>query len=83
MYESREVSTQFSWVSNNFYITIESVDISPYVGRLFPLLSSNLMISVILGAMNNLSLSLFDNSFMYWKRIIVGDTVYPESMILC
>ena len=39
------------------------------------------MRSVILGLMNALIFSLFDNEFMYWKRSLVGDTVYPERII--
>ena len=43
----------------------------------FPLLSINVMISVILGAMNAFSLLLFDNDFMYWNLSLVGKTDYP------
>ena len=38
-------------------------------------------ISVILGSMNVLILSLFDNAFMEWMKIVLGDTVYPERII--
>ena len=38
---------------------------------------------VNLGAMNDLSLSLFDNAFIYWKIILVGDTVSTERIISC
>ena len=41
----------------------------------FMLFSRNVMRYVILGAMNALSLSPFDNEFMYWKISLVGDTV--------
>ena len=41
------------------------------------------MRSVILGAINALSLSLFDNAFVYWKIIILGDKNYPEKVITC
>ena len=49
----------------------------------FLLLSRNVMISVILGAMNDSSLSLFDNSLIYWERRLVGYPVYPERIISC
>ena len=42
-----------------------------------------LMISVIFCAMKALILSLFDNAFMYWKRSLVGETIYPDIMISC
>ena len=41
------------------------------------------MISVILGSNNALILSLFENSLMYWKRVVVEDTVSPERIISC
>ena len=45
------------------------------------LLSRNLMIYIILSAINTLSLSFFDNSFMYWGRSLVGETVYTKRLI--
>ena len=47
----------------------------------FFLSSSNVMRSVILGEMNALILLLFYNTFMYWKRSLLGDTVSPERII--
>ena len=41
------------------------------------------MIYVILGTMNVLSLLFFVNASMYWKRILIGDIVYPERIISC
>ena len=41
------------------------------------------MIPIILGEMNSFSLYLFDNAFVYWKRIIVGEAVYPKRLISC
>ena len=38
---------------------------------------------VILGATDDLSLSIFKNAFMYCKRSLVGDTVSPEEIIYC
>ena len=32
--------------------------------------------------MNDLSLSIFDNVFMYWKRSLVGDKVSTERTFL-
>ena len=43
----------------------------------------NVMKTVILGATNALSLSLFDNAFVYWKISFVGETVSPERIISC
>ena len=42
------------------------------------LLSSNVMRSVILGEMNALIFSLFDNAFMYRNITLVGHTVSPR-----
>ena len=36
------------------------------------------MRSVILGEMKALILSLFDNAFVYWRIIIVGEIVSPR-----
>ena len=44
----------------------------------FPFLSRNVMSSAILDIINALILSLFDNDFVYWKIIIVKETVSPE-----
>ena len=41
------------------------------------------MISLILGAMNAFSLSLFENSFMYWEISLVVDIVSPERIVSC
>ena len=49
----------------------------------FMLFSRNVMRYTTLSAMNALNLSLFDNDFMYWKMILVGDTVYSERIISC
>ena len=49
----------------------------------FPLLSSNVMIYVILGAMKYLCLSLFDNTFMHWSISLIGEKISPESIISC
>ena len=49
----------------------------------FPLLSRNVMISFILGTMNTLIISRFENDFMYCRRIIVGETVSPQRLISC
>ena len=49
----------------------------------FLLLSRNVMIYLILGTIDDLSLLLFDNAFMYWKKILVGDTFSPERIISC
>ena len=49
----------------------------------FTLLSVNMMRSSILGAMNAMSLSLFENALMYWNISIVGDTVSQEILIYC
>ena len=38
---------------------------------------------IILGAMNDFSLFLYENAFMYWKISLVVDTLYPESIISC
>ena len=47
----------------------------------FPLLSRNVTRSVILGAMKAMSLSLFENDFIYWNIIMVGEIVSTESII--
>ena len=47
------------------------------------MLSRNVMIYVILGTMGALILLLFENYFMYWKRIILRDKVSQEMMISC
>ena len=39
------------------------------------------MRSVILGTIIALSLSLFEIFSVYWKRNLVGDTVYSERII--
>ena len=44
----------------------------------FPLLSINVMRTIILGEINTLILSIFDIAFMCWKRSLVGDTFSPE-----
>ena len=62
---------------------IDSMNISSYIDSRFPLFSSNAMRYVILVAMNDLSLSLFDNAFMYCNRSLVVDTVSPERVISC
>ena len=49
----------------------------------FPVLSSNVVVSVILGAINALILSLFGNAFMYWKIILEVEKVSPDSFISC
>ena len=41
------------------------------------------MIYVILVAMNELSLLLFDNYFMYWRISLLGETVSPERLTSC
>ena len=38
---------------------------------------------VILGAMNDLSLSIFENAFVYWKISLLGETFSPERFIYC
>ena len=48
----------------------------------FPLLSINVMRTIILGEINTLILSLFDIAFMYWKRSLVGETFSPEMSFL-
>ena len=58
------------------------MNISPCVDIKIPLLPSNMMRYVILGAMHALILLLFDNSFVYWNIIPVGDTVSPEDNFL-
>ena len=55
----------------------------PVYTAYFPLLSRNVKRSVILGAMKDISLSLFDNAFMDWNRGLVGEKNYPESIISC
>ena len=55
----------------------------PVYTAYFPLLSKGVIISVILGAMKVLSLSLFYNAFMYWNRSPVGETLSPERIIYC
>ena len=47
------------------------------------LLSINVMRSIILGAMNDLSLLIFENAFMYWNISLVGDKKIPERIISC
>ena len=49
----------------------------------FMLLSTKVIISVNFGAIKDLSFSLFVNAFMYWKRSLVGEKIYPESIIYC
>ena len=49
----------------------------------FLLLSRNVMESVILGAMNALSLLLFDNVFMYCKISLLGNIVSTDRLIYC
>ena len=44
----------------------------------FPLLSSNITSSIMLGAINSLSLSHFYNALVYCRRSIVGDTVFKK-----
>ena len=53
----------------------------PVYTEYFPLLSINMMGYFILGAINALSLSLFENYFIYWNRSIVGYIVSPERII--
>ena len=57
------------------------MNIYPCVNIQFTLLSWNVMRSVVLGEINALCLSIFDNESMYWNRSIVGDTVSPERII--
>ena len=54
-----------------------------YLNQILKLLPRNVMRYVILGAINALSLSVFDNEFMYWNIILVGETVYSERIISC
>ena len=72
-------SCKCSWGSSSFKITKEFT----CVDRKCLLLSRNVMISFILGTMNTLSLLLFENSFMYWDRSLVGETYYPDWIISC
>ena len=46
------------------------------------LLSSNVMRYVILGTMNDLSLSLFEDTFVCYKRSLVEETILPEWIII-
>ena len=55
----------------------------PVYTEYFPLLPGNVMISVILDEMNDLSLLLFDNIFIYWKISLVVDTFHPEGIVYC
>ena len=57
--------------------------ISPVYIANFMLLYSNFMISIIVEAMNALSLSQFDSIFIYLKRNLVGETVSKERLIYC
>ena len=50
---------------------------------IFKFLSKNVVRSIILVKMNDLSLSIFDNDFVYWNRSLVGETVYTERIISC
>ena len=68
---------QCSWGSNHLYISIESMNIFPCVARQFVIRSS------ILVAINALSLSIFYNAFMYWKRNLIVDTFSPEKISSC
>ena len=47
----------------------------------FSLLSSIVIRSVVLGANGALSLSHFEILFVYFRRILLGDTVYPPRLI--
>ena len=47
----------------------------------FLLFSRKVMISVILVSIKSLSLPLFDNSFMYWNRSLVGDKISPDIIL--
>ena len=49
----------------------------------FILMLRNVIRSVIFGAMNVLILSLFEDTIMYWKRSLVGETVSLERIIYC
>ena len=72
-----------SWGSNNLLINIEPMNIYPVYTSDFILLSRNVMRYIILVSMDALSLLLFDNDRMYWKRSLVGETVYPYMIISC
>ena len=38
---------------------------------------------ITFGETNDLGLSHFDNAFMYRRRSLVVDTIYPERLIYC
>ena len=69
--------------SNHLWITIDSMIISPVYIANFMLLYSNFMISIIVEAMNALSLLQFDSIFIYLNRNLVGETVSKERLIYC
>ena len=59
------------------------MNISPCVDRRFSVVVKEYDKIYHIGRNNASSLSLFDNYFMYWKIIIVVETVYPEKIISC
>ena len=75
--------SQVSWISNDFQITVEIMNISLCVYFCLTIFSRNVTRSIILGATNNVSFALFNNDFMYWIRSLVGEKFSPERFIYC